>query len=154
MLRATISVATDDLLHGGDSLHWEKMQWLNKHYRLGKFSQGDGRFVGKEIRCQPDGSILMNQPLYTKEKIKEIHMTKERKGRKLTLCNKEEITQLRGLLGSLAWLSKETRPDLADALCSGPPRGKCTGTGSFEDPGDWHPDPTDTTRTTSGGYNH
>eukprot|EP00435_Cladocopium_sp_Y103_P057336 s1146_g19.t1 len=112
-LRGIISVATDDLLHGGDELHWEKMEWLNQHYRLGKFSKGDGRFVGKEIKCHPDGSILINQPLYTKEKVKEIPIAKERKGRKLTFCNKEEISQLRGLLGSLAWLSKETRPDLA-----------------------------------------
>ena len=112
-LRGIISVATDDLLHGGDQLHWEKMQWLNKNYKLGKFSQGDGRFVGKEIKMQEDGGILIHQPLYTKEKVKEIPISRDRKSRKFTLCNKEEITQLRGLLGSLAWLSKETRPDLA-----------------------------------------
>ena len=29
------------------------------------------------------------------------------------MCNPEEISQLRTLLRSLAWLSKETRPDLA-----------------------------------------
>ena len=112
-LRGIVSVATDDLLHGGDELHWEKMRWLNQHYRLGKFSQGDGRFVGKEIKYKEDGSILIHQPLYTKEKIKEIPIERERKSRKMSLCSKEEITQLRGLLGSLAWLSKETRPDLA-----------------------------------------
>ena len=62
---------------------------------------------------QEDGGILIHQPLYTKEKVKEIPISRDRKSRKFTLCNKEEITQLRGLLGSLAWLSKETRPDLA-----------------------------------------
>ena len=46
------------------------MQWLNKNYKLGKFSQGDGRFVGKEIKMQEDGGILIHQPLYTKEKVK------------------------------------------------------------------------------------
>ena len=135
-------MATDDLLHGGDQLHWEKMQWLNDHYRLGKFSQGDGRFVGKEIKCQTD--ILVNQPLYTEEKVKEIPISRERKEPKFTLCDKQEITQLCGPLGSLAWLREETRPDLAaaiplyysraaeyaDALCSGPPRGECFSQGS------------------------
>jgi hypothetical protein len=55
----------------------------------------------------------MNQPLYTKAKVKPIPMTMERKKRKFSLCTEAEVTQLRGLLGALAWLSKETRPDLA-----------------------------------------
>lgn len=56
-LEGIIGVATDDLLHGGGRLHWEKMQWIKDHYKLGKFSHGDGRFVGKEIQCLEDGKI-------------------------------------------------------------------------------------------------
>ena len=108
-----ISVATDDLLHGGDRRHWEKMQWLNKNYRLGKFTEGNGRFTGKEIEVQEDGSILVHQKLYAETRIKEIPIERGRKGRKMSRCTAEEITQLRGLLGGLAWLSKETRPDIA-----------------------------------------
>ena len=112
-LQGVISVATDDLLHGGTEAHWKQMEQLNQRYRLGKFSKGDGRFVGKEIKCQADGSIMIHQPLYVKEKVKEIPISRERKSQKFSLCTSSEITQLRGLLGSLAWLSKETRPDLA-----------------------------------------
>ena len=111
-LKGVISVATDDLLHGGDDDHWKKMQWLNGNYKLGKFTQGDGRFVGKEIHCRPDGSFLVNQPLFAK-KIQPILLTKTRKQEKYAYCTDQEISQLRGLLGSLSWLAKETRPDLS-----------------------------------------
>ena len=51
-------------------------------------------------------------PAYA-QKIQPIPLTKERKAQKLSDCTAEEITQLRGLLGALSWLSKETRPDLS-----------------------------------------
>ena len=111
-LEGVISVATDDLLHGGGDLHWQKMRWLNENYKLGKFSTGDGRFVGKEIRCRPDGSFLLHQPLFAK-KIQSVKISKDRKKEKYSFCTEEEISSLRGLLGSLSWLAKETRPDLA-----------------------------------------
>ena len=110
-LEGVISVATDDLLHGGGALHWEKMEWLNKNYKLGKFSSGNGRFVGKEIKCQGDGSFLVHQPMFAK-KVEPIPLSRERKQEKYAYCNEKEISQLRGLLGSLSWLAKETRPDL------------------------------------------
>ena len=111
-LEGVIAVATDDLLHGGTEKHWEHMQWLNRRYKLGKFSRGDGRFVGKEITCRPDGSFLVHQQLYA-QKIQPIGITRERKKQRYAYCDEKEITQLRGLLGGLARLSKETRPDLA-----------------------------------------
>jgi len=111
-LQGIISVATDDLLHGGDETHWSKMEWLNKNYKLGKFTSGNGRFVGKEIKCRPDGNFLVHQPLFS-QKIEPIIMEKSRKRERYSFCTPKEIIQLRGLLGSLAWLAKETRPDLA-----------------------------------------
>ena len=111
-LQGIISVATDDLLHGGDETHWRKMEWLNKNYKLGKFTSGDGRFVGKEIKCKTDGSFLVHQPLFA-QKVEPIPIEKKRKRERYSFCTPAEITQLRGLLGSLAWLAKETRPDIA-----------------------------------------
>ena len=79
-----ISVATDDLLHGGEAGHWQNMEWLNQNYKLGKFTSGNGRFVGKEINCLPDGSILVNQPIYTQEKANQIPITRERAIQKMS----------------------------------------------------------------------
>ena len=44
---------------------------------------------------------------------RQIHIDKDRKKERYSYCTKEGITLLRGLLGSLAWLAKETQPDLA-----------------------------------------
>ena len=107
-----ICVATDDLLHRGEEQHWDKMRWLNKKYKMGKFSQGDGRFVGKDIRCQPDGSFLVHQPMFAR-KMQPISLSKSRRQENLAFCDENEMSQLRGLLGSSSWLSRDTWPDLA-----------------------------------------
>ena len=41
-LIGVVSVATDDLLHGGDSEHQRRMETLNQKYKLGKFQYGSG----------------------------------------------------------------------------------------------------------------
>ena len=89
-LQGVISVATDDLLHGGNEQHWSKMKWLNENYRMGKFSKGDGRFVGKDIKYNRDGRILIHQPAYA-QKIQPINLSKERRLQKLSECTEEEI---------------------------------------------------------------
>ena len=55
--------------------------------------------------------------MYVKEKIKTVTINKERKKEKYNLSTDEEIPELRELLGSLAWLAKETRPDLMGRIC-------------------------------------
>ena len=116
-IEGIVGVATDDLLHGGGNKHWSNMRWIQQHYKLGKFTQGDGRFVGKEIQCLKDGPIKVHQTMYVKEKIHTVNITKDRKKEKYNLCSEDEISALRALLGSLAWLAKETRPDLMGRVC-------------------------------------
>ena len=113
VLVGIIGVATDDLLHAGNDLHWSRMSSIKQKYKLGKFAKGDGRFAGKEIRHLPDGRIKLMQPLYVTEKIQQIPLSKERKRERMSRCDDMEINALRTLLGALAWLSKESRPDLA-----------------------------------------
>ena len=111
-LSGIIGVATDDLLHGGGDRHWEKMRWLQQNYKMGKFSSGNRRFIGKEIEVNEDYSFKIHQRQYTEEKVKIIEIPKTRSKRRYDDCTPEEITQMRGLLGIMSWLAKETRPDL------------------------------------------
>ncbi|CAE7570057.1 unnamed protein product, partial [Symbiodinium pilosum] len=112
-LKGIISVATDDLLHGGDEEHQERMKILNEKYKLGKFQYGSGRFAGKQFSPQPDGSILIDQEHYVKEKVQNISLSRVRRSQRYSFCNETEIGWLRSLVGALSWLAKETRPDLS-----------------------------------------
>ena len=108
-----VAVATDDLLHGGNSRHREKMEEIKRRYKLGKYTFGSGRFVGKQFNRLADGSMMIEQSFYTSERIRPIEISKERKRRRFGRCSATEESDLRTLTGALAWLSKETRCDLA-----------------------------------------
>ena len=111
-----VSVATDDLLHGGNEVHQEKMKILNSKYKLGKFQYGAGRFTGKQFTPQPDGSIVVDQKHYVTEKVHKIPLSKARKLQRYSYCTDQEIGLLRSLIGALSWLAKETRPDLCGRI--------------------------------------
>lgn len=108
-----IAVATDDLLHGGDEVHLQQMARIQKKYKLGKYQFGQGRFTGKNLATQPDGSVTVNQEHYTREKLIMINIERSRKKRRYSHCTEEEISNLRASVGALSWLAKQSRPDLA-----------------------------------------
>lgn len=112
-LRGIIALATDDMVHSGDELHWKNMEWLRSQYKMGKYTVGDGKFTGKTIIQNSDGSISLHQKQYIEEKLHDIELDKNRKKHRYSLCTSEEIEKLRGLIGALAWVAKESRPDVA-----------------------------------------
>ena len=73
-LEGIVGVATDDLLHGGGARHWEVIERIAKEYKLGKNQSGHGRFTGKDIRLQADGSIKTDQAVYVAAKVKVINL--------------------------------------------------------------------------------
>ena len=79
-LTGIISLATDDMIHGGGEQHWANMNSLNTRYKMGKFSKGSGRFTGKEIVKNENGSIRIHQGPYIQEKVHEIQLDRERRG--------------------------------------------------------------------------
>ena len=68
-LKGIIGLATDDMLHGGDSDHWAILEKIAKEYKLGKNQQGKGRFADKDISLQMDGSITIKQGFYAADKV-------------------------------------------------------------------------------------
>ena len=112
-LSGIIAMATDDLLHGGEEEHMKRMEKLKEKYKMGKFQFGNGRFCGKNYTNHPDGSITITQENFVQEKTSTIPLTPERRRQRYSKCTAEEISALRALLGSLSWLAKETRPDIA-----------------------------------------
>ena len=112
-LSGVIAVATDDLLHGGDEHHMKCMEQIKDTYKLGKFQFGHGKFTGKYFRQKENFSIEVKQENYVKDKLINIQLTKQRKRQRYSMCDEKEISTLRASVGALAWLAKETRPDLA-----------------------------------------
>ena len=112
-LDGIVGVATDDLLHGGTTRHWKVIEQIATEYKLGKNQSGKGRFTGKDIQLNEDGSITIDQAFYVSDKIRPIKLPRHRKQQRYSKCTPSEIEQLRSQLGALAWLAKETRCDLA-----------------------------------------
>ena len=112
-LKGTVCLATDDMYHGGGARHWKHMEELRRRYKMGKYIIGKGRFCGKDFEKLPDGSIKIDQTFYTQKQVVQITLDKKRSARRYSPCSPAEVEALRGLIGTLAWLAKETRPDLA-----------------------------------------
>ena len=94
------------------------MEQIKETYKLGKFQFGHGKFTVKYFRLREDFSIEINQETYVKDKLIHIELTKQRKRQRYSMCNEKEISALRASVGALAWLAKETRPDLAVRVAS------------------------------------
>ena len=101
------------MIHGGDDDHWAIIEKIATEYKLGKNQKGQGRFTGKDIKLELDGSISIRQAFYVKDKMIINQIARKRKQQRYSKCTAAEIEQLRSQLGVLSWLSKETRCDLA-----------------------------------------
>ena len=111
-LIGNLGLATDDILHGGGKEHQQKMEWLRSTYKLGKFQFVSGRFAGKDIKLEGDGSITVQQCFYVEERIHPIKLARNRSSQRYSRCTPAKEEELRGLTGALAWLAKETRADV------------------------------------------
>ena len=76
-------------------------------------SHGDPVDLWEKQSLLEDGSIQLDQKFYTESRVQPIAIPRDRKRRKFSLCNPDEVEQLRALIGVPSWLSKETRCDLA-----------------------------------------
>ena len=107
----------DDIMIGGDpnSAKFAMAQdKLESSYRWGKWDVGSFTFAGCKITQNDDFSIRVDQKEYTEKWLEEIEIEKGRPAK--SAATDQEISQLRGVIGTVAWRSSQTSPQFqADA---------------------------------------
>ena len=79
-------------------------------FDMGKIEKAPFRYCGKEVEQDSDGTIRVTCRNNT-EKVEPIRIAAGRKPG--DACTEGEISQLRSVVGSLAWIARECRPDIA-----------------------------------------
>lgn len=110
----------DDFLIGGRDSH-EKFEAARKAlegaFRWNKWEEESFTFAGFKI-TQASGYITkIDQNEYTEKWIDENEISKERSANPKLLATPEEITQLRGVIGSVAWRSSQSIKSTISSRC-------------------------------------
>ena len=78
----TWGIEVDDLLESGDKLHREKMDWLEKRLKFGKFvnlmetPSGTG-YAGRRVRQHQDGSVTYTMDDYVHNRLKYVSIDRK-----------------------------------------------------------------------------
>ena len=100
----------DDLFcTGTGEKFFETIKILEKEIHL-KVKQDDFRFCGKNVK-RIDGRVELDQ-FDAIESIEYIVLKKERRTTPNAPLTEEEKSEFRGLIGSMGWVTRQTRPDL------------------------------------------
>ncbi|CAE7817945.1 RE1 [Symbiodinium sp. CCMP2592] len=116
-LIAIAGLHVDDFLIGGIADHPEYVRAkkdLQQQFKFGKWDQasGDGFvFAGTHIRQTKEG-ITVDQREYISDWVAEIPLTAARARELKSPLTVQEISDLRGALGTMAWKSSQTGPHL------------------------------------------
>ena len=106
---AVMSSNVDDLLYGYLP-QAEAMNSVFRRFLVGKEKHGAFRFCGKEFRQDEDFGLHVTAKDNTEQAQPITHDVKHGLTRMATA---DEIHQLRSVTQSLAWISRQTRPDLS-----------------------------------------
>ncbi len=101
----------DDLLWCGTKAMDEVMGTVQKKCKFGSVSGSEFRFCGRVIHQNQKG-ILVTCP-NVMDRVKPIYIDPVRRRDRAAPAEQHEVAQLRSVFGSLAWLSRVCRPDLA-----------------------------------------
>ena len=100
----------DDFLWTATSAGEPVVQRLLDRFKIGRIESDTFRFCGREYVQSLDGTITINCRDNTRA-IRPIDISKTEKG--TTSVTNAQRTALRSVIGSLAWVARATRPDLA-----------------------------------------
>ena len=107
-------VHVDDLLWTGGPVIEKTMESVCQHYRFGKIEKNHFKYCGREISKDEKG-IHVTCP-HLVDRVRPVYLTADQRKDKDGKVTEEVRGQLRSVIGSLAWLVRVCRPDLAYAI--------------------------------------
>ena len=114
-LQGMLVIHVDDMIWtGGDAIN-AVMDRVCQRFKFGKLETNRFRFCGREVSKTPDG-VSITCPNLT-DRVKPIYLKAEDRKNPTKPVTEEIRGQLRSIIGSLAWLARVCRPDLAYAVC-------------------------------------
>lgn len=111
-----ILIEVDDIAAHGDAIHDGHTTSLQKTFKFGKWKsicESEGDDAGRTIIQHKDYSLKIHQAKFIRERLSPINTVKNRKTDKKALTIDAEKSQLRAVWGSVNWVQRETRPDVA-----------------------------------------
>ena len=112
-LGGVLALHVDDMICGGNSqFHEVILGKLRQKYPFKHWKQGCGKFLGRWLEQNQDGSIVCSQEEYANS-VQTVFISKERRKQKGDSLTNQELHQYRGIIGAANWLTGSTRPDLA-----------------------------------------
>eukprot|EP00435_Cladocopium_sp_Y103_P050118 s180_g15.t1 len=113
-LTGALGAHVDDTATGGMGPKYLKaLEYLKTRFPYRKWRTQEGEFCGSHYRQEVStGVIHMSQRPFA-EALKPAYLPNSRKQNRSAQLDPKEISVLRGINGSLGWLSSQSRPDLA-----------------------------------------
>ena len=106
---AVMATHVDDLLYSYLEEGKPVIENFLKKFNIGTTDTDKFRYCGKQFEREEDGTITLDTFDNTR-KVKQVKFDERRP--KSERLEKDDITRLRSVTGSLAWVSRQTRPDL------------------------------------------
>ena len=100
----------DDIIWAAEPEYQHLMDEVYAHFELNKIDEGNFRFCGREYSQDDSYNVYVTCKNNT-EKILPISFERNKRGLD-EKANAGEIAQARSVIGSLAWIARQTRPDL------------------------------------------
>ena len=114
-LKGVIGIPVDDFLIGlADGILGEKwMSEIKSLYRWESWKVSESEFAGIRVRQHRDFSITVDLEDYTNNYITEAPITRERSRQRQESLTAQELSMLRGVLGTASWRAQQMSPQFA-----------------------------------------
>ena len=110
-VRGLLLIHVDDILWTGDEHMEQIMKEIQAEYKFGSLDSGTFKYCGRIIAQSEAGISVTCPDLITR--VRPIQMDPRRRGQRTAFATETERSQLRSVTGSLNWLVRVCRPDLA-----------------------------------------